>query len=153
MGGSKRNGTGEEILKKSVDLINHHTIILSMEKKARILVVDDEEAVRELISEAMMTEGFQVDVASNGREAVEFVRNNIYDVAIIDFNLPDMDGLTLHHQVKVMDKELADNSIFISGLIQKKDHLDYFYTQSAGFLPKPFRIKDLLFAVNKILEP
>ncbi len=123
-----------------------------MEQKKRILVVDDEEAVRELISEVMISEGFNVDTASNGKEALDLIKNHIYDVAVIDFNLPDMDGLTLHHQVKVMDKELADNSIFISGLIQKKDHLDYFYTHSAGFLPKPFRIKDLLLTVRKLLE-
>lgn len=123
-----------------------------MELKKRILVVDDEEAVRELISEVMISEGFNVDTASNGKEALDLIKNHIYDVAVIDFNLPDMDGLTLHHQVKVMDKELADNSIFISGLIQKKDHLDYFYAHSAGFLPKPFRIKDLLLTVRKLLE-
>ncbi len=123
-----------------------------MEKKKRILVIDDEQGIRELISEAMMAEGFQVDSASNGGEAIEFIKDNIYDVAIIDFNLPDMNGLTLHHQIKIIDKELADNTVFISGLVQKKDHLDYFYTESAGFLPKPFRINDLLYAVKKILD-
>lgn len=124
-----------------------------MEKNRKIIVVDDEKEIRKLISEAMTSEGFYVDSASNGEEALVLIKDNIYDVAIVDFNLPDMNGLTLHYKFKVMDKELADNTIFISGLIQKKDHLDYFYTQSAGFLPKPFRIKDLLFAVKKLLEP
>ena len=124
-----------------------------MEKNRKIIVVDDEKEIRKLISEAMISEGFYVDSASNGEEALVLIKDNIYDVAIVDFNLPDMNGLTLHYKFKVMDKELADNTIFISGLIQKKDHLDYFYTQSAGFLPKPFRIKDLLFAVKKLLEP
>ena len=93
-----------------------------------------------------------MDSASNGEEALSLIKDNIYDIAVIDFNLPDMDGLTLHYKIRIMDKELADNSIFISGLIQKKDHLDYFFTQSAGFLPKPFRIKDLIFSIQKLLE-
>lgn len=123
-----------------------------MEQKKRIIVVDDEEGVRELVTEAMTSEGFHVDSASNGEEALSLIKDNIYDIAVIDFNLPDMDGLTLHYKIRIMDKELADNSIFISGLIQKKDHLDYFFTQSAGFLPKPFRIKDLIFSIQKLLE-
>ena len=139
-------------LGKSVDFIDGRNIIASMGEKKRIIVVDDEQGIRELIKEAMTTEGFHVDTASKGEEALAFVKSSIYDVAIIDFNLPDMDGLTLHHKIKVMDKELADNTIFISGLIQKKDHLDYFYTQSAGFLPKPFRLKDLLYTVKNLIK-
>jgi DNA-binding response OmpR family regulator len=123
-----------------------------MEQRKKIIVVDDEEGVRELVAEAMTAEGFHVDSAANGEEALSLIKESIYDIAIIDFNLPDMDGLTLHYKIRIMDQELADNSIFISGLIQKKDHLEYFYTQSAGFLPKPFRVKDLLFAVQKLLE-
>ncbi len=123
-----------------------------MDKK-KIIVVDDERDIRELIIEVMSGEGFEVDAAETAENALSMIKNNIYDVAIIDFNLPDMDGLTLHHRFKVMDKELANNTIFISGLIQSKDNLDYFFTQSAGFLPKPFRIKDLIFAVKKSIEP
>ncbi|MEW5805957.1 MAG: response regulator [Acidobacteriota bacterium] len=122
-----------------------------MDKK-KIIIVDDEKDIRELVTEVMIGEGFEVDAAATGHEALDLVKNNIYDVAIIDFNLPDMDGLTLHHEFKVMDKELADNTIFISGLIQSKDNLDYFFTHSAGFLPKPFRIKDLIFSIKKLVE-
>ncbi len=128
------------------------TIIICMEKK-KILVVDDERDIRELIIEVMSSEGFEIDAAETGEKALSMIKSSIYDLAIIDFNLPDMDGLTLHNRFKVMDKELANNTIFISGLIQSKDNLDYFFTQSAGFLPKPFRIKDLIFAVKKSLEP
>jgi len=122
-----------------------------MEKK-KIIVVDDERDIRELIAEVMTGEGFDVSTASTGEEALFLIKENIYDVAIVDFNLPDMDGLTLHHKFKVMDKELANSTIFISGLIQSKDNLDYFFTQSAGFLPKPFRVKDLIFSIKKVIE-
>lgn len=118
----------------------------------RILVVDDEPSMVELIAEALTAEGYRVDAAYDGRSALDLVREQIYDAAILDFNLPDMDGVMLHRQIRQMDQELAQNSLFTSGLVQTEDNVGYYSSQAAGFLAKPFEVRELLTALAALLE-
>ena len=116
----------------------------------RILIVDDEPAIVELLSEILSTAGYQIDSADCADAAVELVRENIYDAAILDFNLPDMNGVMLHRQIRQMDEELAGNTLFISGLIQSDGNLDYFHAFGRGFLPKPFKPQDVLASLQNL---
>ena len=68
---------------------------------------------------------------------------NIYDVALIDFNLPDMNGVMLHRQIRQLDAELAACTIFMSGLLQSDDNLGYYLSHSGGFLAKPFDVAEV----------
>ena len=117
----------------------------------RILVVDDEVEIVELLRDVLVAEGFVVDAAADAAAALECVRANIYDLALLDFNLPDMDGVMLHHQIRQMDAELALHTIFMSGLLQSEGNLGYYMSQSAGFLAKPFDIRDVLRQVRTTL--
>jgi len=82
----------------------------------RILVVDDEAEIVELLREVLVAEGYAVDAAPDAAASLQLIRENIYDLALLDFNLPDMDGVMLHHQIRQMDAELASRTIFMSGL-------------------------------------
>jgi len=117
----------------------------------RILVVDDEADIIELLRDILVGEGFVVDVAAEANAALTLIRENIYDLAILDFNLPDMDGVMLHHQIRQMDEELASRTIFMSGLVQSDENLGYYTSHSAGFLAKPFDIADVLRDVRDVL--
>jgi DNA-binding response OmpR family regulator len=117
----------------------------------RILVVDDESEIVELLRDVLTAEGFVVDAAPDAAAALKLIRENIYDVALLDFNLPDMDGVMLHHQIRQMDAELASRSIFMSGLLQSDGNLGYYMSQSGGFLAKPFDIRDVLRQVRAVL--
>jgi DNA-binding response OmpR family regulator len=117
----------------------------------RILVVDDETDIVELLRDVLLADGYTVDAAPNAAEALRLIRENIYDVALLDFNLPDMDGVMLHHQIRQMDAELAACTIFMSGLLQSDDNLGYYMAQSGGFLAKPFDIGDVLRQVRTVL--
>jgi len=117
----------------------------------RILVVDDEAEIVELLRDVLLADGYIVDAAPNAAEALRLIRENIYDVALLDFNLPDMDGVMLHHQIRQMDTELAACTIFMSGLLQSDDNLGYYMAQSGGFLAKPFDIGDVLRQVRSVL--
>jgi CheY-like chemotaxis protein len=114
----------------------------------RILVVDDEQDIIDLLSEWLGANGYVVDCALNAREALAHVRANIYDAAILDFNLPDMDGVMLHRQIRQMDEELAANTIFTSGLVQSDDNLGYYSAFGRGFLSKPFEVQGVLDALR-----
>ena len=118
----------------------------------RILVVDDEADIIELLRDVLEAEGFVIDAAGTAAQALDLVRANIYDVAILDFNLPDMDGIMLHHQLRQMDAELASRSIFMSGLLQSDANLGYYMAQSAGFIAKPFELGEVLRQVAELLD-
>ena len=117
----------------------------------RILVVDDEAEIVELLRDVLVADGYVVDTAPDAGTALRLVRENIYDVALLDFNLPDMDGVMLHHQIRQMDAELASSTIFMSGLLQSDNNLGYYRSQSGGFLAKPFDIADVLRQVLSVL--
>jgi len=110
----------------------------------RILVVDDEAEIVELLRDVLVADGYVVDAAPDAGAALRLIRENIYDLALIDFNLPDMDGVMLHHQIRQMDVELAASTIFMSGLLQSDENLGYYMSHSGGFLAKPFDIADVL---------
>jgi two-component system NtrC family sensor kinase len=118
----------------------------------RILVVDDEAEIVELLRDVLAGEGYVVEAASDAQSALRLVRERVYDAALFDFNLPDMDGVMLHRHVLEMDADLAAHTIFMSGLLQSDGNLGYYMTQSRGFLAKPFEIRDLLRQVRGILE-
>jgi len=110
----------------------------------RILVVDDEPEIVDLLKEFLETHGFVVDSAPDASGAIDRVRDNIYDAAILDFNLPDMDGVMLHRQIRQMDGELAQRTLFTSGLVQSEHALGYYATHGMGFLSKPFDMQEVL---------
>ena len=117
----------------------------------RILVVDDESDIVELLRDVLTAEGFTVDAAADAATALELIRANIYDAALLDFNLPDMDGVMLHRQIRQMDEELAARAIFMSGLLQSEANLGYYMSESGGFLSKPFDIGEVLAQVRRVL--
>ena len=118
----------------------------------RILVVDDEVIVVDLLTAILTDQGFEVDFALDAASALAKVRESIFDAAILDFNLPDMNGLMLHREIRQMDEELADNTLFASGVEQSEKNLDYYTSYGKGFLSKPFEVQEVLSAVNRLLE-
>ena len=120
-----------------------------MERK-RVLVVDDEEPIRRLALQVLVDSGFEVHCAASAAEALQLVREHLFDVAVLDFLLPDMDGIRLHSEIRRMDAELADKTLFISGVDQSNESLRY-YADSGGFLPKPFKIDELIAGVRALV--
>ena len=118
----------------------------------RILVVDDEVIVVDLLTAILTDQGFEVDFALDAASALAKVRESIFDAAILDFNLPDMNGLMLHREIRQMDEELANNTLFASGVEQSEKNLDYYTSYGKGFISKPFEVQEVLSAVNRLLE-
>jgi len=75
-------------------------------KKIRLLVVDDEENIRILFKEELEDEGYSVDVAADGEEAIKKVKENHFDLIILDIKMPGMDGITVLNTIKNMNKNL-----------------------------------------------
>jgi len=117
----------------------------------RILVVDDEEPIVALLGEVLGAEGYAVDSARDAAQALALIRESMYDAALIDFNLPDMNGVMLHRQIRQMDEELAGRTIFMSGFLQSEANLGYYVAESAGFLGKPFDLREVVEHVRRVL--
>lgn len=116
----------------------------------RLLVVDDEASIRNLVIEAGTNQGWIVDGAENAEVALECIRNNLYDGAVIDFQLPDMDGIALHSEIRRMDAELAASTLFVSGVASEDERARL--AAGGDFLPKPFDVKDLIREVKRLLQ-
>jgi len=118
----------------------------------RILVVDDDESVQDLLRDALSEAGWTVDTAGTGAQAIQFIRDNLYNAAVLDFALPDTDGVMLHRQIREMDPELAQATLFISGVAQPDQRLDYFGADGVGFLSKPFNVHDVVAQLRKLVD-
>ncbi len=116
---------------------------------ARILVVDDEPGIRSGVCEILTLEGYAVDSADCGRAAQEMVSRASYDVILIDYRLPDIDGLTLLRSIKQMSPHAMTCMITAYANIETA----IFATRQGIdiFLPKPFSPDDLLTAVDNLL--
>ena len=115
-----------------------------MSGRKRVLVVDDEPEIIQLLEEALAKVGYLVDGVGDGQAALQAVREHIYDAAILDFSLPDMDGLMVHREIRQMDEELAANTLFTSGHIQSNQNLGYYSSYGVGFLAKPFNVEEVI---------
>lgn len=114
-------------------------------KKARILVVDDEPAIRRALSRALVARDYQVEVAVNGEQALVLARSWDPDVVVLDLNLPDIDGITVCRRLGVW----SDVPIIV--LSVREDESDKVEALDAGaedYLTKPFGVDELLARVR-----
>lgn len=117
--------------------------------KKKILVVDDEPAVRKSIREALLREDYEIDTAPGGEEALRLAGNKAYDVFLVDLMMPGIGGLDL---LKMIRAECpAARVIMITGYPTVKNTLLAMQTGAFDFLPKPFLPSTLRSLVAKAL--
>lgn len=120
-------------------------------QQPRILVLDDEEAVRKVLKNALERLGYSLDVASSGREAFELLSSSKYDLVICDIQMPGTSGLDFYRELEGSYPSLADRVIFISGDIVHFDIQHFLDRINAHVLRKPFDLAGLYQQVNSIL--
>ena len=110
----------------------------------RLLVVDDDPGVRELLSEVLTGAGYQVETAFDSDDAMDRVAAGNYDGLVVDVVLPEEDGLVLYERVLELTPSLRDRVVFISG--EAREHQLHRVTRrtGVGVLRKPFNILDLM---------
>ena len=118
--------------------------------KASILVIDDDEGIRKVIAGALKTEGYTVDTASTGKEAIEKSRNNFYNLALVDIRLPDMDGTQLLTSMKETTPEMV--KIILTGYPALQNAVDAVNKGADAYLVKPVNIPVLLQTVEQHLK-
>jgi PAS domain S-box-containing protein len=120
--------------------------------KARILVVDDEQVIRELAKRALAGEGYEVDTVDNAAEALKKIESQRYNLVLIDIKMPDMDGVELYRRTQRIAKSLARRVVFITGDILGADTEKFLSETKAVHIEKPFDAEQLRREVNRALS-
>lgn len=117
--------------------------------RARILVVDDEPSIRDLLSKTLALAEYEVDVAPDGRSAIERLRSQTYDLLIVDLKMPGMDGLTVIREARRVTAELP--VVIITGFSTESTAIEAVNLGVSGYLTKPFRVPEVLKAAARAL--
>jgi two-component system NtrC family response regulator len=119
-------------------------------EKARILIAEDEKTQRELLEGFLKKEGFLVEAVANGREALQKLGQNFFDVAVIDYKMPELDGLQTLREIRRLYPDLPVLMMTAYGTVEtavasmKEGALDY--------LTKPIDLEELLLILQKVIE-
>lgn len=122
-------------------------------RSKKILVVDDDELIRECCIELLTNSGYTVDTASNGMEAIERLGASAYDLVISDVNMPLLDGIGLFLSVLREFPYLKDRFFFMTGDVAEGAEGPVLRGLGRKVIAKPFRVKELLSTVDACLNP
>ena len=115
----------------------------------KILIVDDEKMIREVIKEYCLAANYTVDCADSGKNALEKLQNNTYDLMVLDIMMPEMDGYTM---LRELPKANRIPTIILSARGEEFDKLLGFDLGIDDYLTKPFSPKELIARIKAILK-
>ena len=119
----------------------------------RILVVDDDDNLRELLSTILSQPGRAVDTARNGIEAVELLSQNHYDLILSDLRMPGLDGPALYDALRAMrPTSPIPRVIFMTGNVGGGDYADFLRGTTEPMLEKPFSLDVVRRVVSVLLN-
>jgi len=118
----------------------------------RILVVEDEPAINAVCRRVLTSEGFEVDIAVNGKVAQDMLEEKQYDLCLIDIRLPAMTGKELYQWLKEKHPKVVDGVIFTTEDVMGGDTQIFLEQASRPFLLKPFTPDELRAIVREALK-
>ena len=119
-------------------------------EKAKILIAEDEKTQRDLLEGFLIKEGFSVKAVANGREALQRLEGNFFDIALIDYKMPELDGLQTLQEIRKLYPDLPVVMMTAYGTVEtavvsmKEGALDY--------LTKPIDLDELLLMLQRVIE-
>src|SRR5713101_468639 len=121
-------------------------------RRACILVIDDEPLVVALMTDILGLEGYEVETAENGREALEKIAARSYDVILSDLRMPELDGVGLYRELEQQYPRLLPRLAFVSGTTEPPEYASFLERTGATVLSKPFAVADLHRLVQRFLQ-
>lgn len=123
---------------------------MSEAEKGRIIVIDDDEGICKVVAAALKGEGYVVDTASNGKQAIEKSQTNFYNLALVDIRLPDMEGTKLLTAMKETTPEMR--KVILTGYPGLENAIDAVNKGAHAYLVKPVNMDELLRTVEEQLK-
>ena len=121
-----------------------------MEKKKTIIIVDDDKFILNVFSRILQKQGYNVDVVETGQETLEKINEKKYDLALIDVNLPDINGIDLVSKLNSINPDLI--KIVITGFPSIEDATNAMDQGVIAYLVKPVKSEELIELIAKKLK-
>jgi CheY-like chemotaxis protein len=116
----------------------------------RILVVDDESWIVDLVAEILAVDGHTVETAANGLVALRKIQERPYDLIVCDVRMPELDGPSLYRELAYRQPDLLPRIVFITGTTHETTTAAFLEQTGAPCLQKPFTIEDLRQVVRRM---
>jgi len=116
----------------------------------RILLVEDEENIKDVVKLNLEMEEYEVVTSGNGKEALKFIAEQHFDLLILDVMLPDVDGFQICEQVRLSNMDVP--IIFLTAKDASIDRINGLKKGADDYLTKPFHLEELLLRVNNLIK-
>ncbi|MGE5244470.1 MAG: sigma-54-dependent transcriptional regulator [Betaproteobacteria bacterium] len=123
---------------------------MATSKHGTILVIDDEEIMREILETLLVREGYDVRVASSGADGLELARSMTFDAAIVDVMMPGINGIETLDELKRIDEDLA--VVMITAYASVESAISAMKSGAFDYVTKPFKNDEVLVVVRNALE-
>jgi len=114
-----------------------------------ILVIDDQETITTTVSAILADEGYMVETAKNGKDAINTAKKTPFDLALVDIKLPDIDGTELIKKLRAIQPKIA--TIILTGQPSLENAIKSVNNKADGYLLKPYETKVLIETIKRIL--
>lgn len=121
-----------------------------MADKRRILVVDDEDALRTVLSAELNSEGYDVGTAADGVEALAELQKAKFDLVLLDIKMPNMNGFEVLKIIK--EKYAGTKVIMLTGFADLKNAIESKKLGAEDFVSKPYDLVDLLTTIDRVMS-
>ena len=121
-----------------------------MARNGSVLIIDDEEIMREILEALLTREGYQVRMASSGEEGIELARHTTFDAAIVDVMMPALDGLSTLEELKKLDDELP--VLMVTAFASVETAIAAMKRGAFDYITKPFKNDEVLVVVRNAVE-
>ena len=119
---------------------------------AKILIVDDDLGIRQLLSRLLVEEGYHVETVDNAGYALQKIEQERYNLILVDIKMPEMSGIELYQRIRKIARSLAKRVVFITGDVMAADTESFLSRSKALYINKPFDTKQLKKEIARILS-
>lgn len=120
--------------------------------RGRVLIVDDEPAIRKILARILANKGHQAQTVSNGKAALAMLQEKGYDLLVADLKMSGVSGMELYQTLKRKRSEMADKTVFITGDTMTEETSEFLTSSGRPYLAKPFTPMEFLDIIERELE-
>jgi two-component system, OmpR family, alkaline phosphatase synthesis response regulator PhoP len=120
--------------------------------KKSVLIVDDDEDIRDLLSYNLMADGYHIDIAENGMEAIEVAKRSLPELIIMDIMMPIMDGIEACRHIRKIPELVNVHIIFLTARVEEYSEVAAFDSGADDYLLKPIKPRALMSRVNAFFK-
>lgn len=121
-----------------------------MDRKIKLLIIEDEEAILQGLTDLFVFHGYAVDTSKDGQDALEMARQGNYDLVILDVMLPSVDGFTICNDIRRRDRDQP--VIMLTAKTTEEDILEGLTLGADDYISKPFSVRELVLRVEAVLR-